>query len=148
MVPHAGLYAAFGVQLGFHINVGTEFVPNTRLDPLIRSTVGVARLRSLRTHSRSTWMLQKLPNLVFISYSTARDHACLYLNYASSNRCFKILDKLSRPEYRYTCINILVDLDGTLKRASSSRVLPVSVTPGFVPMVPLGTGAERDTPPN
>ena len=32
---HAGLYAAFGVQLGFHINVGTEFVPNTRLDPLI-----------------------------------------------------------------------------------------------------------------
>ena len=31
----AGLYVAFGVQLGFHINVGTEFVPNTRLDPLI-----------------------------------------------------------------------------------------------------------------
>jgi hypothetical protein len=32
-----GLYfiALFGVLLGFHINVGTEFVPNTRLDPLI-----------------------------------------------------------------------------------------------------------------
>ena len=29
------IIAAFGVQLGFHINVGTEFVPNTRLDPLI-----------------------------------------------------------------------------------------------------------------
>jgi hypothetical protein len=29
------LIASSGVLLGFHINVGTEFVPNTRLDPLI-----------------------------------------------------------------------------------------------------------------
>ena len=34
---HAAWFiASIGVQLGFHINVGTEFVPNTRLDPLIR----------------------------------------------------------------------------------------------------------------
>ena len=33
---HAAWFIAlFGVLLGFHINVGTEFVPNTRLDPLI-----------------------------------------------------------------------------------------------------------------
>jgi hypothetical protein len=33
---HAAWFTpSFGVLLGFHINVGTEFVPNTRLDPLI-----------------------------------------------------------------------------------------------------------------
>ena len=33
---HAAWFiASIGVQLGFHINVGTEFVPNTQLDPLI-----------------------------------------------------------------------------------------------------------------
>ena len=31
----AWFIASIGVQLGFHINVGTDFVPNTRLAPLI-----------------------------------------------------------------------------------------------------------------
>jgi hypothetical protein len=51
--------ASFGVLLGFHTKVGTEFVPNTRLDPLMERRLDRqhARLYTSAVGGKSTLVL-------------------------------------------------------------------------------------------
>jgi hypothetical protein len=66
--------------LGFHINVGTEFVPNTRLDPLIASEARLHRWNTpeLRLNKTSTAVLLHFGTAVQTGELYTAVYACIH----------------------------------------------------------------------